>query len=45
MELVICFEETNTHWLVNNKGAYIQSDGYNCRPITCLKVVMMYMGS
>jgi hypothetical protein len=42
MELEICFEETNTHWLVNSKQAYIQSDGYNCRPIACLKIMEIY---
>ncbi len=39
MELEICFEETNTHCLVNNEQAYSQSDGYNCRPIAFLKVM------
>ena len=42
MELEICFEETNTHWLVNNKQAYNQSDGYNCGPIKCLMVMEIY---
>ena len=42
MELEICFEETNTHWLVYNEQAYIQSDGCNCGPIACLKVMEIY---
>ncbi len=42
MKLEICFEETITHWLVNNEQAYIQSDGYNCGPIMCLKVMEIY---
>jgi hypothetical protein len=42
MELEICFEETNTHWLVCNEQAYIQGDGCNCGPIACLKVMEIY---
>jgi hypothetical protein len=42
MELNICFEETNTHWLVFNDQAYIPSDGYNCGPIACLRVMEIY---
>jgi hypothetical protein len=42
MELEVCFEETNTHLLVNSDRAYIQSDGYNCGPIACLKVMEIY---
>ena len=42
MELVICFEETNTHCLVYNEQAYIQRDGCNYGSITCLKVMEIY---
>ncbi len=42
MELEICFEETNTHWLVYNEQAYIQGDGYYCERIACLKVMEIY---
>ncbi len=42
MELEICFEETNTHWLVYNEQAYIQGDGCNCGTIACLKVMEIY---
>jgi hypothetical protein len=42
MELEICFEETKKHWFVYNERVYIQSDGCNCEPIACLKVMEIY---
>ena len=40
----ICFEDLKSPWLVTILQTYVQTDGCNCGPITCLKVMERIYG-
>jgi hypothetical protein len=37
-----CFDDGQQPWIVTNERTYRQSDGFNCGPIACLKVMELY---
>ena len=42
MKLELCFDDLGPPWTVVNDQSYKQSDGVNCGPIACLKVMELY---
>lgn len=42
MKMELFFDDIETPWTVYNDRSYKQSDGVNCGPIACLKVMELY---